>query len=115
MTLPELLSWQWRGYPTYHRDRINLLIHLAAVPLFMLANVLIVVAALRLSAVALVGGIVASVVSLALQGRGHRRERVPPEGFTSVANFVARFFFEQWLTFPRFVASGGWWANFVEK
>jgi hypothetical protein len=48
------------------------------------------------------------VVSLALQGRGHRQEQVPPEPFTSPANAISRLLLEQWVTFPRFVLSGGW-------
>lgn len=52
--------------------------------------------------------LVVMVVSMALQGRGHRIEAVPPEPFTSAGNAVARIFLEQWVTFPRFVVSGGW-------
>jgi hypothetical protein len=26
-------------------------------------------------------------------------------------DFVTRFFVEQWVTFPRFVLSGGWYRN----
>jgi hypothetical protein len=50
----------------------------------------------------------AMVVSVALQGRGHRQEPVPPEPFSGPVNAVARLFFEQWVTFPRFVISGAW-------
>ena len=52
----------------------------------------------------------ASLVAVALQGRGHRLEPVPPEPFSGPLNFVSRLFFEQWVTFPRFVLSGGWLA-----
>jgi hypothetical protein len=47
-------------------------------------------------------------VSIALQGRGHRGEPVPPVPFSSSGNALARIFLEQWITFPRFVLSGGW-------
>jgi len=109
VTLKPLLEWQWQGYPRYHASRTNLLIHIAAVPLFLVCNVALVLALLRgAGAVALIalGGM---AVALALQGRGHRIEAVPPEPFSSPGQAVARLFFEQWLTFPRFVASGGWW------
>ena len=33
---------------------------------------------------------------------------VPPEPFAGPGQALARLFFEQWLTFPRFVLSGGW-------
>ena len=29
----------------------------------------------------------------------------------SASNFVGRLFLEQWVTFPRFVLSGGWARN----
>jgi hypothetical protein len=48
------------------------------------------------------------LVSLALQGRGHKVEENPPEPFAGPANAVARIVLEQWVTFPRFVLSGGW-------
>jgi hypothetical protein len=37
----------------------------------------------------------------------------PPGARHSAANFVGRLCAEQWVTFPRFVWSGGWWANFT--
>jgi hypothetical protein len=103
-----LLRWQWEGYPRYHRSRVNLLLHIVVVPLFLLANVTLVVALLRRSWIVAVVATVAMVVSLAMQGRGHRLEAVPPEPFASPLNAVSRIFCEQWVTFPRFVLSGGW-------
>jgi hypothetical protein len=113
MNVNQLLQWQWRGYATYHQNRTNLLLHIIAVPVFMLASALVVVAALRLSLALLATGLVGLVLSVAIQGRGHRIEIVPPEPFVGAANFVGRLFAEQWVTFPRFVWSGGWWANFT--
>ena len=115
MTIRELLSGQWRGYARYHHDRTNLLIHLVAVPVFMLANVLIVVGALQLSGAWLAAGVVAVLLAVALEGAGHRREPIPPEPFSSAGNFIARFFVEQWVTFPRFLLSGGWRGNFAPR
>ena len=53
------------------------------------------------------GGI-SALSPVALQGRGHRKEPVPPEPFTGLGNALSRIFLEQWITFPRFVLSGGW-------
>jgi hypothetical protein len=103
-----LLRWQWEGYPRYHRSRVNLLLHIVVVPLFLLANVSLVVALLRRSWIVAVVATVAMVVSLAMQGRGHRLEPVPPEPFAGPMNAVSRIFCEQWVTFPRFVLSGAW-------
>ncbi|MFL6692261.1 MAG: terminase, partial [Ramlibacter sp.] len=79
------------------------------VPLFLAGNIVLVAALLRGSWLAALLSIAAMAVSVALQGRGHRKEAVPPEPFTSPGNAVLRIFLEQWVTFPRFVVSGGWW------
>ena len=110
MNIGELLRWQWDGYPRYHQSRTNLLIHIVAVPLFLLGTIGVVVAIVQLSIVFLVTAIVCVVVAVALQGRGHRLEPIPPEPFSGPLNFVSRLFCEQWVTFPRFVISGGWGA-----
>jgi hypothetical protein len=104
----ELLSWQWAGYPRNHQSRANLLLHIVAVPLFLLGNVALVTGIIMLSWAVAVGGLAAMVVSVAVQGRGHKIEVNPPEPFTGPTNAVSRIFLEQWVTFPRFVLSGGW-------
>lgn len=108
MGIVRLLRWQWEGYPRYHRWRANLVLHIVAVPLFLAGNVLLVVALARAWWIAALCAAAAMVLSVALQGRGHGREPVPPEPFTGPLNAVARIVLEQWVTFPRFVLSGGW-------
>lgn len=108
MTARELLQWQWDGYQTYHQSRANLLIHIIVVPLFMISNVGLLVAPFQGSVVLGVLSLVGTVASVALQGHGHRQEKVPPVPFTSPANALSRIFLEQWISFPRFVVSGGW-------
>src|SRR5215470_192457 len=110
MRLGELLRWQWEGYPKYHQSRANLLIHIVAVPLFLVGTVTLVASALQTSGLLLALAIGCIVVAVALQGRGHRLEPVPPEPFSGPLNFVSRLFLEQWVTFPHFVLSGGWGA-----
>jgi phage terminase small subunit len=108
---PHLRQWQWSDYPAKHRDRTNLLLHIVAVPLFQVAAVALVVGVLVGSGTVLglaLAGIVAAIV---IQGRGHRRERQAPVPFAGPADFVSRFVVEQWITFPRFVLSGGWYRN----
>jgi len=46
-----------------------------------------------------------------LEGRGHARESERPTPFDGPLDFASRFFVEQWITFPRFVLSGGWRRN----
>ena len=108
MGITELLRWQWEGYARYHSTRFNLLLHIVVVPLFLVGNLVLIVALLKGSWAVAVGSAIAMAVSMALQGRVHRREPMPPEPFTGAQNALSRIFFEQWATFPRFVASGGW-------
>lgn len=104
-----LLSWQWRAYPDNHADRRNLLLHLATNPLFLAGNLAALAAPLTQSW-ALLAGLGLSALALAAQGRGHAREPVPPVPFRGPGDFVARVVAEQWITFPRFVLTGGWRA-----
>ena len=108
MSVSELLRWQWEGYPRYHQSRFNLLLHIVVVPLFLLGNIALLFAVLKGSWFIAALALAAMVVSVAAQGRGHAKEPVPPEPFTSKSNAVSRIFCEQWVTFPRFVISGGW-------
>jgi hypothetical protein len=108
MSLSELLRWQWAGYPRYHQSRANLLLHILVVPVFLLGTIALVAAITRASWLPAAAGVVAMVTSIGLQGFGHRREPVPPEPFQGPLNAVLRIVCEQWITFPRFVVSGGW-------
>jgi hypothetical protein len=101
-----LLAWQYRIYPDGHRDRRNLALHAATAPLFLAGTCALVVAPL-LGTWCLAFGLPAILVPLALQGRGHGLEASRPIPFRGPGDLAARFFVEQWVTFPRFVASGG--------
>ena len=108
MNASELLRWQWEGYSRYHRSRFNLLLHIVLVPLFILSTLVFLRAILQrawLAALLALGGM---LLSIALQGRGHRNELVPPEPFAGPGDAISRILLEQWITFPRFVLSGGW-------
>ena len=108
---PHLLQWQWSDYRAKHRDRVNLLLHIVAVPLFQIAAIGLVVGVAigsgRMAGLAAAG----TVAAIVIQGGGHRRERETPTPFAGPADFVSRFVVEQWITFPRFVFSGGWSHN----
>ena len=47
------------------------------------------------------------ILAIGLQGKGHRGEAHAPEPFHGAGDVVKRIFVEQWVTFPRFVLSGG--------
>ncbi|WP_367597756.1 terminase [Pseudomonas fulva] len=106
--LPNLLSWQWRGYPHSHRHPANLVLHLIAVPLFILGVLLLVSGLFGLDIVQLAIGLLALVAALGLQRHGHRLEADTPEPFINRTDRVQRVLSEQFITFPRFVVSGAW-------
>lgn len=103
----DLLAWQFEHYSQGHADRTNLVLHAVSVPLCVLA-----LAGVPLALVALRPGLAALALALAalavaVQGRGHRRERHAPAPFLSRGDLFARLLAEQFVTFPRFVLSGG--------
>lgn len=109
MNVVRLFRWQWEGYARYHRSRANLLLHIVVVPLFLAGNVMLVVSLVQGWWIAALLSVAAMVASIALQGRGHGQEAEPPVPFSSPGNAVGRIFLEQWVTFPLYVLSGGWW------
>lgn len=108
--MPQLIRVQWDGYSRYHQDRANLLLHVVAVPVFLVANVALVAAVIRGSWLGAIGAVAIMVASIAAQGRGHRWEPVPAQPFKGPFDAVARIFCEQWITFPRFVLAGRWFG-----
>ena len=111
MSVQQFLRWQWSDYSAKHRSRANLLIHIVAVPLFQVGTLLLGYSALQRAAGVMGLGVACVVVSLALQGRGHKLEAEPPTPFGGAGDAVRRIMAEQWITFPRFVLSGGWYRN----
>lgn len=109
MNIAELLRWQWNGYEKYHRARANLLLHIVVVPMFLLANIALLLSPFVGSWVLALVSLALMVVSVALQGRGHGMENIPSVPFTGPVNAITRLLLEQWITFPRFVLTGGWW------
>lgn len=108
MGTESLAHWQWEGYPLYHQARLNLLIHIVLVPVFLAGNVVLLLGLASRSLPLAGAGLAAMAVSFAAQGIGHKREANPSIPFSGPANAFSRIFLEQWFTFPRFVLSGGW-------
>jgi|ERR1041385_6736833 hypothetical protein len=107
----DLARWQWQDYATFHQTARNLRIHIVAVPLFLAGNLVVVAGLVLLSWWIPLAGIALSGAAFGIQGMGHGMEPNPPKPFTGPLNVVGRMFVEQWVTFPRFVLSGGWAAN----
>jgi hypothetical protein len=110
MSFPELLSWAWSETPPVHKRTANLLIHIFAVPLFVVGHVLFV-ASLFSNKWLLVAALGCIVVSLALQTFGHSLEKDKPPPFEGPRDFVRRLYAEQFCNFWRFVFSGKWYAS----
>jgi len=111
MIRQRLLQWQWSDYAAKHQSRLNLLLHLVTVPLFQLGTLILLCALPTASGASAAVGVICMVGALAAQGRGHKLERETPAPFAGAGDFVSRFVAEQWVTFPRFVLSGGWYRN----
>ena len=108
MTPKELIAWQWSDYGRAHRSRANLVLHLVAVPAFLISNIALV-ASLATARWALAGAcLLAMLLAFAAQAIGHGREAERPAPFSGPWNALSRIFAEQWVNFPRFVASGKW-------
>ena len=111
MSFPELLSWAWRETPPVHRNAANLIIHIVAVPLFVLGHVLLV-AGLIINLWLLAGAALSIVVSLAAQRYGHSLEHNQVHAFTGAGDFLRRLYAAQFCNFWRFLFSGQWYASF---
>ena len=110
MAFPELLAWAWSETPPVHKRTANLLIHIFAVPLFVVGHVLFVVGILS-NKWLLIVALGCVVVSLALQSLGHSLEKEKPPPFEGARDFVRRLYAEQFCNFWRFLFSGRWYAS----
>ena len=111
MVRKRLLEWQRSDYAAKHQNRLNLLLHIVAVPLFQFGTMILLCAVFTVSGPGAAVGVVCMVGALAAQGWGHKLEPETPAPFDGAADFVTRVFVEQWVTFWRFVQSGGWYRN----
>ena len=78
------------------------------VPFFVLGVVYALVAATQGRWLAASLSLVLPLLSIAIQGAGHKQEPNPPLPFEGPGDFVKRIFSEQFYRFPKFVLSGGW-------
>jgi len=103
-----IMAWQWSSYDRNHRDLGNLWLHFFAVPAFIASALALVTLLANARWFAAAVAFLVMVAAFAVQGIGHRREAEPPVPFDGPGDFLARVFIEQFITFPRFVLSGGW-------
>lgn len=103
----KLLAWQFDGYPEFHRAKLNLYIHILAVPAFIGGTLSLVIALATMQWVYAGEALGSMAVAFLVQGIGHKREAAPPIPFAGPGDAISRIFAEQFVTFPRFVFSGG--------
>ena len=109
MNIRDLTKWQWDGYVKYHSSRLNLLIHIVAVPFFILGAVSFLLALVNFDLINTFISILIMVTSMGAQGFGHAKENVPAVPFNGPGDTISRIFIEQLFNFPKFVISGGWY------
>ncbi|UCF46779.1 MAG: DUF962 domain-containing protein [Myxococcales bacterium] len=95
-------------YGHFHKNKTNLIMHLLVVPLFVVGIVYALLAAMQGRWLAAVLALLLPLVSIAVQGAGHKKEPNPPLPFDGPGDFVKRIFSEQFYKFPKFVLSGEW-------
>lgn len=110
MSFPKLLAWAWSETPPVHKNVTNLIIHVVAVPLFVVGHLLLL-AAIFITWWLVFPGLLCIIVSVSLQGFGHslERQQVPP--FSGPRDFMRRLYAEQFCNFWRFLFSGRWYAS----
>jgi len=99
----------WDSYRKHHRHPTNLLLHLLAVPLFILSSLVLLIGLLQLSFVAQITGVIGLVAAVALQRHGHLYEVHQDDPEDDSQDGLKHLLLEQFITFPRFVISGEWW------
>ena len=102
-----------KPYSQVHAHRANLLIHLVAVPLFVLAHVGVVAAIAQRKPLPALASVGVAAASLGLQRQGHALEVQAPEPFSGGWNFATRLYTEQFYAFPKFVLSGELQKNWL--
>ncbi|RRV05164.1 DUF962 domain-containing protein [Pseudomonas sp. v388] len=112
---PNLHTWQWRHYADDHRHPANLVLHLIAVPMFILAVLLILDGLFSLSFTSIAIGVIGLIAALGFQRQGHRLEKQSAEPSSDRGDAIKRLLVEQFVTFPRFVLSGAWWRAWKQR
>ncbi|MGH8336217.1 MAG: terminase [Gammaproteobacteria bacterium] len=93
-----------------HKNGVNLLIHIVAVPLFVIGHILLL-AGILINPWYFVAAVLSIVVSLIAQKAGHSLERNQVPSFTGARDFIRRLYAEQFCNFWRFLFSGQWYAS----
>jgi len=77
MTFKELLDWQWDGYNHFHLSQVNLLIHIVAVPLFIVSALGVFISLLQASWIAAVANFSVAVLAMRHKVLGTPKRLIP--------------------------------------
>ncbi len=89
------------------------MIHIVAVPFFIFGVLSLILSLLTFSLIGIVSSFLTVALAFGVQGFGHSKEKIAAEPFASPKQAIIRIFLEQFITFPKFVFTGGWYASFV--
>src|ERR1700704_119101 len=89
MSFRQPLAWAWRETPPVHKNVTNLVIHVFAVPVFVLGHFFLL-AGLVFRWWLTIVGLLCIIVSTVLQGFGHSMEQQKVPAFTGPRDFVRR-------------------------
>lgn len=110
-----LLAWQYRGYAERHVDKLNLWVHLYTVAAFIASAAAAFAHLLSLQWFGVLVSLGVMAAALGLQALVGRREALSAPPFDGPVDALRRVFAEQFVTFPRFVLSGGWMRNVTRR
>ena len=114
MSFRQLLAWAWSETPPVHKNVTNLVIHVFAVPVFVLGHFFLL-AGLVFRWWLTIVGLLCIIVSTVLQGFGHSMEQQKVPAFTGLRDFVRRLYAEQFCNFWRFLLSGEWFSSLCAR
>ncbi len=111
--MPNILAiakQQWLDFGDYHASRLNLIIHVVAVPTFIIGAILFVYGLVNLRLIETLDAVLIMVISLGVQSYGHSNEEVRSAPFAGPFDAITRILIEQLINYPRFLLSGRWYA-----
>lgn len=104
MIRKNLPAWQYASYSEFHGSKLNIALHVLTVPLFWAGLGILLSAAILLSWQRALLSLGLLLAPLVVQGIGHKQEKRAPIPFEGPDDFLSRFFVEQLITFPRWIA-----------
>lgn len=114
MNIKALIQWQYKGYSKYHKSKLNLWIHIVAVPLFIYSLYSTLYNLINLEILTSFNSAILMAISIISQGFGHKQEELPPEEFTGARNAILRIVLELHYTFPKFILTGGRYSALIK-